>query len=106
MVFEENSLRLPESVRFLKNEHLKDVHFLIIFSVSYNNVVGTKQIYFSSSFLWIRISDNIGSVVGSRQCYYRRYRYGKGEGESFPVSNICLDDVFTLKICWVCKKHT
>ena len=53
-------------MRFQKNEYLKNVSFFIIFSVSYNNVVVTKQIYFSLTFLksWFHISDNITGVVG------------------------------------------
>ena len=45
--------------------------FLSFQPVSYNNVVGTKQIYFSSVFLksWVHISDNIAGVVGASQYY-------------------------------------
>ena len=34
--------------------------------MSYNNVVDTKQIYFSTLFLksWVHISDNVAGVVG------------------------------------------
>ena len=52
MVFEENCLRFIVTVRFQKPE------FSYHFSVSYNNVVVTKQIYFSPTFLksWFQIS--------------------------------------------------
>ena len=36
---------------FSKKEYFKNVNFLIIFSVSYNNMVVTKQIYFSLRLL-------------------------------------------------------
>ena len=40
-------------------------------SISYNNVVVTKQFFFSPIFLksWIHISDNIAGVVGGPQDY-------------------------------------
>ena len=68
-MFEESFLKKP--MRFQKNEYLKNVSFFIIFSVSYNNVVVTKQIYFSLTFLksWFHISDNITGVVGDWQYY-------------------------------------
>ena len=52
MVFEENILRFTVTVRFQEPE------FSYHFSVSYNNVVVTKQIYFSPTFLksWVQIS--------------------------------------------------
>ena len=45
--------------------------FLSFQPVSYNNVVATKQIYFSSVFLksWVHVSDNIAGVVGASQYY-------------------------------------
>ena len=41
-------------------------------SRSYNNVVVTKQIYFSSAFLkaWAHIPDNIVRVITGSQCNY------------------------------------
>ena len=44
--------------------------FLILLqSISYNKVVFTKQIYFSSTYLkpWAHISDNITGVAGDRR---------------------------------------
>ena len=40
-------------------------------SINYNNVVDTKQIYFSPTFSksWMRISDNIAGVLGDPQYY-------------------------------------
>ena len=40
-------LEIDSNIKFSKNEYFKNVNFLIIFSVSYNNVVVTKQIWFS-----------------------------------------------------------
>ena len=48
MVFAENFLRLTVTVRFQKMSTSKTL--LLFFSVSYNNVVVTKQIYFSPTF--------------------------------------------------------
>ena len=47
-MFEEKFLRLTVKVRFPKNEYFRNVNFLILFfhSISYDNVVVTKQIYF------------------------------------------------------------
>ena len=57
MVFEKNFLRLTVTVRLQKNEHSKNVDFLILFlsKQSYKNVTETKQIYFSPTFLksWV-----------------------------------------------------
>ena len=38
-------------------------------SISYNNVVDTKQTYFSPTFLkpWVHISDNVVGLVGGPQ---------------------------------------
>ena len=57
---------MKKPVLFEKNEYFKNVSYFIIFSVSYNNVVVTKQIYFSLTFLklWVHISNNITGVVG------------------------------------------
>ena len=46
MVFENNFLRLTVTVRFQKNEYFKNVNIFYPFlqSISYNNVVVTKQI--------------------------------------------------------------
>ena len=40
-------------------------------SINYNNVVDTKQIYFSPTFSksWMKISDNIAGVLGDPQYY-------------------------------------
>ena len=66
-MFEEQLLRLTIPVSFPKNEYYKNVNFIILFSqsVSHNNVVVTKQIYFSPKFLksQVHISDNITGVV-------------------------------------------
>ena len=58
MVFEENFLRLTDTVHFQKKKkkkekNFKDVNFLILFffkSIGRNNVAVTKQIYFSPTF--------------------------------------------------------
>ena len=57
---------MKKPVLFEKNEYFKNVSYFIIFSVSYNNVVVTKQIYLSLTFLklWVHISNNITGVVG------------------------------------------
>ena len=69
----ENILRLTVTVHFqIKNQYFKNVNFLSFFqSISYNNVVVTKVIYFSSAFLksWVDISDNIAGVAADLQCY-------------------------------------
>ena len=68
MVFEENFLRLRVTVLLQKKEDFKNVNFLIIFfqSISYNNVVDPKQIYFPPTFLksCVHISHNNAGVVG------------------------------------------
>ena len=71
MMFEENLLRCTVIVHFQKMITSKTWIFLSFFSVSYNNVVATKQIYFLSTFLksWFHISDNIAGVVGGLQYY-------------------------------------
>ena len=65
MVFEENILRFTVTVRFQEPE------FSYHFSVSYNNVVVTKQIYFSPTFLksWVHIYGNITGIEGGPQYY-------------------------------------
>ena len=54
------------------------MNFPILFfqSISYNNVVGTKQIDFSPAFLkaWVLPFDNVVRVVEGPQYYWRRYR--------------------------------
>ena len=69
----ENILRLTVTVRFqIKNQYFKNVNFLSFFqSISYNNVVVTKVIYFSSAFLksWVDIFDNIAGVAADPECY-------------------------------------
>ena len=57
---------MKKPVLFEKNEYFKNVSYFIIFSVSYSNVVVTKQIYLSLTFLklWVHISNNITGVVG------------------------------------------
>ena len=69
-VFEEKFLSLSVTVRFLKKK--KRVLQKCEFSISYNNVVVTKQIYLSPTFLksWSQISDYIEDAVG-------RVRYPK-----------------------------
>ena len=71
MVFKENFLRLTVIVRFQKMSTSKTWILLLFFSVSHNNLVVTKQIYFSSTFLksLLHISDNIASVVEGPQYY-------------------------------------
>ena len=44
-------LEIDSNSTFSKNKYFEDLNFLIIFSVSYNNVVVTKQIYFSPTLL-------------------------------------------------------
>ena len=53
IVIQEKFLRLSVTARFQKKENFKKVNFLILFfqSISYNNVIATKQIYFSPTFL-------------------------------------------------------
>ena len=74
MVFEVDFLRLTVTVRFQKNDYFKKANFATCFffqSVSYNNIVLTKQIYFSSLFLKSRvhISDNIAGIIADLQYY-------------------------------------
>ena len=48
VVFEENFLRLTVTVHFQENEYFENVNFLSFFqSMSYKNLVVTKQIYFT-----------------------------------------------------------
>ena len=69
----ENILRLTVTVHFqIKNQYFKNVNILSFFqSISYNNVVVTKVIYFSSAFLksWVDIFDKIAGVAADPQCY-------------------------------------
>ena len=69
MVFEEYFLRLTTEYVF-KKWVLEKREFSYFFK-SANNVVVTKQIYFSPAFLksWVHISDNIAGVVGVSQYY-------------------------------------
>ena len=69
MVFEEYFLRLTTKYVF-KKWVLEKREFSYFFK-SANNVVVTKQIYFSPAFLksWVHISDNIAGVVGVSQYY-------------------------------------
>ena len=71
MVCEKNFLRLTVTGCFQKMSTSKMWIFLLFLSVTYNNVVITKQIYFSSTFLksWVHISDNIAGVVGGTEHY-------------------------------------
>ena len=90
MVFVEYFLRI-----FSKKGVLQKRKFFYPFqSRSYNNVVVTKQIYFSPRFLksLVHISDNIAHVVAGSQYNYRWCRR-----RSFSLSNNYLDDVFTFK---------
>ena len=64
-------------------------HFLFQ-SISYNNLVVTKQIHFSATFRkkiigshLVGLRDNIAGVVGS-PVLERLYRYKEGEGDLFP----------------------
>ena len=68
-------------------------------SISYNNVVDIKQIYFSSTLLklWVHISDTVAGVIADPQYYWRGCRYREGEGDLPPLPNNYWDDVFTLK---------
>ena len=68
MVFEDNFLILTVTVSYCAK---KSWIFLLFFSVSYNNMVVTKQIYFWPTFLksWVHISDDIAGVVGGLQYY-------------------------------------
>ena len=86
MVFEENFLRSTITVRFKKRVLQKGEFSYYFFSVSYDKVVATKQIYFSSTFLrsWIHISDNIAGVVGGSQYYKMKCKYWEGGGDLFP----------------------
>ena len=63
--------------------------------MGYDNMVVTKQVYFSSAFLKlsIHISGNVAGIAGGPQYYQRRYR----RRESSPLSNNYFDDTFTLK---------
>ena len=85
MVSDENFLRLTVTVRFQKTSTSKACMFLLFFSVSYNNVVVTKQIYYSLTFLksWVHICDNVAGVVGGPQYYQMGYKYKEGEGDLF-----------------------
>ena len=48
VVFEENFLRLTVTVHLQENEFFENVNFLSFFqSMSYKNLVVTKQIYFT-----------------------------------------------------------
>ena len=57
----------------------KYIFFPFFQSISYNNVVVTKQIYFSSLFLklWVQVSDRIAGVVGG--CSTTREDLGTGK---------------------------
>ena len=51
MAFGKDFLRLTVLVHLKKNEYFKSVSFLLLFwSISYNNMVVTKQIHFSPIF--------------------------------------------------------
>ena len=70
MKFEKNFWRSIVTVLFQKNKYFKNVNFLILFqSISYKNVVVTKEIYFLTTFLksWVHISGNIARAVGGRK---------------------------------------
>ena len=92
MLFEENFLRLTLTECFLKTECFKKGNLSYPFqSISYNNVVVRKQIYFSPTFSksWFYIFDNIECVVGGSQCKYKH--------RNFPLSDNYLDNVFAFK---------
>ena len=68
---------------FSKRVGLQKHKFSSLFqSISYDNVVVTKQIYFSSTFLklWVHMADNAARVVGGSQYSYRSYKH-----REFPV---------------------
>ena len=74
MMFEENFMSLTATVRLQKNEYLKNMNFLIHMfqSISCNNVVDGKQIYFLPTSwvkLWVHISNNAAVVVEGPQYY-------------------------------------
>ena len=85
MVSEENFLKLTVTVRFQRTSTSKTCMFLLFFSVSYNNVVVTKRIYYSLTFLksWVHICDNVADVVGGPQYCQMGYKYKEGEGDLF-----------------------
>ena len=47
-------------------------------SICYSNVVLTKQIYFSHTFVksWVHISHQIATLAGGSQHNYKRYKHG------------------------------
>ena len=73
----------------------KYIFFPFFQSISYNNVVVTKQIYFSSIFLklWVHISDNIAGVLGDRSTTRGGIGTGKKKGIFSPVQKLfrCFD---------------
>ena len=54
--------------------------------MSYKNLVVTKQIYFSPTFLksGVHISDNIAGVVGDPQYFQMEYKYWEEEEDVLP----------------------
>ena len=64
-------------------------------SISYNNVVDIKQIYFSSTLLklWVHISDTVAGVIADPQYYWRGCRYREGEGD-LPPCPIIIEMMF------------
>ena len=80
-------IEIGSNSNFSKNKFFKLWIFLVFFSVSYNNVVITKKIYFSPTFLklWVHISGNFAAVVGGPQYYRRDVNIGKKKGVFSPV---------------------
>ena len=71
-MFEENLIEETITVRFQKKTKKKrEFSYLFFESISFNNVLVTKQVYFSSSFFksWFHISDNIAGVVEGPKYY-------------------------------------
>ena len=73
MVPEDNFLKIDINSSFSKKWVLKKREFPypLFQSISYNNGVVTKQIYFSSTLSksWVHIPDNIAGLVGGPQYY-------------------------------------
>ena len=78
-MFEQNFLKLTETIRFTKEIKNKikwviqkhEFSYPFFQSVSYSNVIVTKQMYFSPTFLksWVHTSDNIARAVGGLEYY-------------------------------------
>ena len=92
-------LEIGRNSKFSKQRVLQKCKFSFSFqSISYNEVISTKQICFSPTFLksWIYISDNIPSIIET----YSATRGGKGIGREKWYSSLFsnyLDYVFKFK---------